>query len=320
MMDHLANALEHRSDVGSSPIIGAGDHRDNTELLVERSADRLAIPASLYSLQELECFYEAERRTLWTFMRPADRPCFTHSALADFEAWQSLIGQGFGPGRVPLDFLVLGSRAPGVFCFGGDLQLFADLIMTGNREGLVAYGRRCVDILDRNIRTLDIPMVTVGLVQGHALGGGFEALLSFDFIIAERGSLFGLPESVFGLFPGMGAHPLLSRKLGTAMADRMIFSDERYSAEQMYDLGIVHALAEPGEGIEAARNFISKSQRRHAGMVGASRARRVSAKIEMAEFYDIVDHWADAALQLSERDLRLMLRLASAQEHLTKVA
>jgi DSF synthase len=157
-------------------------------------------------------------------------------------------------------------------------------------------------------------------VQGHALGGGFEALLSFDFIIAERGSVFGLPESLFGLFPGMGAHPFLSRKLGTAMADRMIFSDERYTAEQMYDLGIVHQLAGPGEGIEAARNFISKSRRRHAGMVGASRAKRVSAKIELREFYEIVEIWADSALQLSEKDLRLMLRLVSAQENLSKVA
>ncbi len=295
-------------------------NRDDLESLVVRSGDRQAIPAELFSIEELECFYEAASRTLWTFMRPLERPSFTPSMLSDFEAWQNLISKGFGQGKVPLDFLVLGSRAPGVFCFGGDLQLFAELIRSGNQEALISYGRRCVDILDRNIRSLDLPLVTIGLVQGHALGGGFEALLSFDFIIAERGAVFGLPESMFGLFPGMGAHPLLSRKLGTAMADRMIFSNERYTAEQMFDLGIVHQLAEPGDGIPAVRDFISKSRRRHAGMVGANRARRVSAKIEMAEFYDIVDIWADAALQLTEKDLRLMLRLVSAQENLSKVA
>jgi DSF synthase len=56
-----------------------------------------------------------------------------------------------------------------------------------------------------------LPILTVGLVQGAALGGGFEALLSFDYVVAERDATFGLPEILFGLFPGMGAHSLLSR-------------------------------------------------------------------------------------------------------------
>ena len=46
-------------------------------------------------------------------------------------------------------------------------------------------------------------MVTIGLAQGDALGGGFESLLSFNVIIAERDARFGFPENIFGLFPGM---------------------------------------------------------------------------------------------------------------------
>lgn len=249
-------------------------------------------------------------------MAPCGRPSFTPSLLADFEQWQRLIGEGFGPDRVPLRYLILGSRAPGVFCFGGDLELFHALIRKGDRQGLANYGYRCVEILDRNIRSLGLPMLTVGLVQGSALGGGFEALLSFDFIIAERGSSFGLPEVAFGLFPGMGAHPILSRKLGTAMADRMILCNKTYSAEEMYDLGIVHELAEPGEGVEAVRRFIAQSERRHGGLVNARRAMRVSSPIPMSEFRAIVDLWADAALQLREQDLKLMQRLANAQHKL----
>ena len=219
---------------------------------------------------------------------------------------------------VPLEFLVLGSHAPGVFCFGGDLELFAAMIRAGDRAGLLAYGRRCVEILDRNIRTLELPMLTIGLVQGQALGGGFEALLSFDFIVAERGSTFGLPEVAFGLFPGMGAHPLLSRKLGTAMADRMILSGDTYSAEQMYDMGIVHVLADPGDGVAETRRFIEKSHRKHAGILAAHRAMRISAPIALAEFYAIVELWADAAMQITDKDLKLMERLAGAQERLAK--
>jgi DSF synthase len=84
----------------------------------------------------------------------------------------------------------------------------------------------------------------------------------------------------------------------------------------MYEFGLVHLLAEPGEGVAVTQEFINKGSRRHAGMVGACRAMRVSTPVPMAEFYGIVDIWTDSALQLSEKDLRLMERLASAQQKL----
>ena len=290
------------------------------DYLIDRSSQRMALPERLFNLRELDVLYDGDRAALWTFMRPDGRPSFTPHMLGDFENWQLLIGQHFGPGRLPLKYLILGSNSPGVFCFGGDLELFHQLIRAGDRQGLVKYGYRCVEILKRNMHGLDLPIVTIGLVQGQALGGGFEALLSFDFIIAERGSTFGLPEITFGLFPGMGAHPILARRVGTAIADRMILSNETYTAEQMFELGIVHQLAEPGEGVTAVRDFLAKSERRHAGLVNARRAMRVSSPIEMSEFYAIVDLWADAALQLREQDLKLMRRLAGAQARLARAS
>lgn len=282
------------------------------ELLAE-SALHASVPQEILSLQELDVLYDDRTATLWTFMNPEGRPSFTPAMLDDFESWQELIDGGFGPGKVPLRYLVLGSRSPDVFCYGGDLALFQRLIREGNRDGLVEYGHRCCAILDRNIRTLDIPMLTVGLVQGAALGGGFEALLSFDYIVAERQATFGLPEIMFGLFPGMGAHALLSRKLGSALADRIIVSNETFTAEQMYEMGLVHVLAEPGDGVHAVRDFIKRSDRRHAGLVGSRRAIKQVWKLELAELNRITELWADTALQLREQDLKVMSRLVAAQ-------
>jgi DSF synthase len=310
---HDHGGRELTSSTGDGTSLGAD--LSEASLLAE-SEQRLALPERLFALNELDVLYDCENRALWTFMRPVGRPSFTPPMLDDFRNWQNLISSSFGPGRTPLEYLVLGSRSPGVFCFGGDLALFSDLIRSGNRDGLVSYGRKCVEILQRNIHSLDLPMLTIGLVQGKALGGGFEALLSFDFIIAERGSSFGLPEVMFGLFPGMGAHPLLSRKLGTAMADRMILSGDTYSAENLHELGVVHELAAPGEGVAAVRSFMEKSSRRHSGLVAARKAMHVSAPVQLAEFYAIVELWADAALGLSEKDLKLMHRLVSAQDKL----
>ncbi len=319
-MDQLSSGLD-RHDSGMTGKDGPALSLDaNEEALLENLVRHLAIPERLTNLSELDVMYDADASALWTFMRPSGRPSFTPAMLADFELWQQLIGQSFGPGRVQLKYLILGSRSPGVFCFGGDLELFQHLIRSGNRDGLRNYGYRCVEILKRNIQALDLPILTIGLVQGQALGGGFEALLSFDFIIAERNSTFGLPEVMFGLFPGMGAHAILSRKLGVAMAERLILSNEIYTAEQMYDMGIVHKLAEPGEGVATVRDYMAKAGRRHSGLVGARRAMREAAPVTLEELRKIVDHWADAALRLSESDLRLMNRLTSAQSRLVKVA
>jgi len=303
------------SGANSAMNFGEGDESFLTESLVHS-----AIPEQLLALDEIDVLYDDQYQALWSFMRPKGRPSFTPTMLADFESWQKLITAGFGPGKVPLRYLVLGSRAPGVFCYGGDLKLFHRLIREGDRDGLIYYGHRCCEILYRNIETLDIPMLTIGLVEGAALGGGFEALLSFDFIIAERGATFGLPEVMFGLFPGMGAHALLSRKLGSAMADRIILSNQTYSAEEMFDLGIVNQLAENGEGVHQCREFIKKSERRHAGLVNSRKATKAVWNLELAELNRITELWADAALQLREQDLKVMNRLVSAQQKIADAA
>jgi DSF synthase len=280
---------------------------------IVRARREMAIDPKLLSLQQIDVLYEPDCRTLWSFMNPQGRASFNSGLLKDFKSWQKRISRGFGPGKVPLEFLVLGSRVPGVFCYGGDLDLFIKLIRAGDRKGLIKYGTSCVRILKRNMDALDIPMITIGLVQGDALGGGWEALLSFDVVIAESGSKFNLPEVMFGLFPGMGAHALLSRKLGQGLANRMIMSGESFTAEQLYDLGLVDVVAAPGEGIAAVRNYIRKESKRHAGLVGARQAMRRVDNIPMEELEEIVVIWADTALRLKEADLKLMQRLVMAQ-------
>ncbi len=172
------------------------------------------------------------------------------------ESWQDRIGELHDSGWVAPRYLVLGSRFQGQFSLGGDLALFARCIRSRDRASLVSYGNACVRILHRNMLSLNRPIVTIALVQGDALGGGFEALLSFNVIVAERGSRFGLPETSFGLFPGMGAHCFLSRRLGAARAENMILSGRAYSAEEMFDLGLVHVIAEPGQGRAAVEDYI----------------------------------------------------------------
>ncbi|NCP12043.1 MAG: crotonase/enoyl-CoA hydratase family protein [Sphingomonadales bacterium] len=282
--------------------------------IIGEARGRARIADGLFELDQLEVAYDVDHATLWTMMNPAGRASFNRQLLTDFEAWQDLIIDSFGGDDAPpLLYLVLGSRVSGVFCYGGDLDLFVRLIRAGDRAGLVDYGRRCVNILHRNIASLDLPIVTIGLVQGDALGGGWEALMSFDVIVAERGSKFGLPETMFGLFPGMGAHAILGRKLGYAKAEHIILSGETLTAEDLYDMGLVHILAQPGEGRAEVERYIGREARRQGGRAGAFAAMKRVNPVTIEELCDIVEIWADSALRLAEKDIRLMLRLVAAQ-------
>jgi DSF synthase len=67
-------------------------------------------------------------------------------------------------------------------------------------------------------------------------------------------------------------------------------------AEEMKDLGLVHVLAEPGQGIKAARGYIVQSKRRHGGSRAVFEAARAVAPMPLAELDRIVDIWSNACM------------------------
>ncbi len=270
----------------------------------------------LFKLEQLEVNWDEQAGALWTFMRPRGRPSYNPDFLEDFHAWQRGISAMFADRPDDLRYLLLGSRTPGVFNLGGDLHHFLAKIHERDRQALVDYGESCVRILHRNMETLGLPMITIGLAQGDALGGGFESLLSFNVIIAERGAKFGFPETMFGLFPGMGAYSLVARRVGAAFAEEMMLSGGIYSAEEMKEIGLVHMVVEPGQGVDAARDYMQRNKRRHVGARAVFKAGHVVNPVTLEELDRIVQIWADACLQLRDRDLKVMQRLLAAQDKL----
>ena len=142
----------------------------------------------------------------------------------------------------------MGSKIRGVYNLGGDLSLFREAITSQNRLQLLAYGRKCIDNLYPWSRNLELPLTTVALVEGDALGGGFECALSASVLVAEESARMGFPEVLFNLFPGMGAYSFLSRKIGRRLTEELITGGNIYSARQLYDMGIVDVLAPDGAG------------------------------------------------------------------------
>lgn len=269
-------------------------------------------------LTELVVDYERQGRLLWWRMAPTGRPSFTESLLADMHAFGDGLEAAFrrdGAGAVhPLRYLVLGSRLPGIFNLGGNLALFLDLIEAGDRARLTDYARACAGGQHRIAERFGLPVCTIALVQGDALGGGFEAALANDVIIAERSSKFGLPEVLFGLFPGMGAYSFLSRRLNATAAERIILSGRIYTAEELHDMDIVDVVAEDGEGVDAVYDFVARNDRVWGAKQALLKAKKIVQPVPRAELIDIVDLWVETAMALSGADLRRMRHLVKAQD------
>ncbi|TVR09467.1 MAG: enoyl-CoA hydratase [Salinarimonadaceae bacterium] len=276
---------------------------------------------SLDQFEELDVSLDSETGLYWCRMNPLERPSYTRGLLRGIAQMQHSLRDLFAayPTR-PFDYWVLCSQFEGVFNLGGDLALFARLIRDGDRDGLLNYATLCIDVVYANYINHDLPITTIGLVQGDALGGGFEAALSCDVIVAEKGVKFGFPEVLFNLFPGMGAYSLLARKLGGAKAHQMIMDGRVYDAQELHAMGLVHELAEPGAGEDAVRDFARRDRRRRNATVAMHAALRKTAPLPYSELLDIVTLWVDSAMQLSSTDLRKMERLIGAQDRRTRDA
>ena len=209
--------------------------------------------------------------------------------------------------------LVLTSDVTGVFNFGGDLALFVLLVRAGDSDSLKLYGRRCIDMLWWLENAARIGVHTTVLVQGDTLGGGLESVLPFHKVIFERSAQAGFPEVLFNLFPGMGGWNFTIRKAGFSIANEMILSGRLYTAEQLQQRRLVDLVVEDGEGEGAIEAVVQSVNPRLRGTLAALEARRNASPITYEALTAIVNQWSDAALNLTDRDLRLMERLARAQ-------
>jgi DSF synthase len=266
-----------------------------------------------------ETEFEPATGTIWGYFNPPSTPCFSVQLLKDIAAHDEPLATNRG--RVEIDgethepsHYVLASRSPGVFNVGGDLALFSLLIKAGDRDAIANYARLCIDNMYRRIRHFGAStLTTISLVQGDALGGGFEAALTSDVIIAEESAQMGLPEILFNLFPGMGACSLLARRIGMRAAEELILSGKVLSAAELHKIGVVDVVATDGQGETAVRNWIAKNAKRRNGMQAVFNARQFIHPVTREELDGIVGLWVDAAMRLGERDLRMMSRLVRAQ-------
>jgi DSF synthase len=278
-----------------------------------------AVPTSLqpqaHSYTQLTTYFDPHSQVAWGYMHAEPRPCFTPTVLRELLAWgDSMVGMIDDPAQPDVKYFVLASKVPDTFSLGGDLSLFMQHIVARDRDALYRYALSCIDCSYAVHSHLNRPGVTsIALVQGQALGGGFESALAANVLIAERGAKMGLPEILFNLFPGMGAMTFLGRRIGHQQAEKLILSGKLYLAEELYEMGVVDVLAEPGAGEAAVSDYVRREEKSRNGILALRSAREISQPVSYDELVRITEVWVDAALRLEVRDLRMMERLVSRQ-------
>jgi len=241
------------------------------------------------------------------------RPCCRKDMLDEMWRYMGAITRGPAARRDGrLRHFVLASDAT-AYNLGGDLDLFTRLIREGNRERLLAYAQRCVEGVHLLHTGFGGDVRTIALIQGDALGGGLEMALACHTIVAEEGAGMGLPEVLFGLFPGMGAYSFLCRRMAPQQAEKVILDGRIYSAEEMHALGVVDVLVKKGEGRKAVEDLIRQHQRIPHSYLAMNAARNLAQAVSHDELLQITQVWVDSALALGERSLRTMDRLIKAQ-------
>ena len=255
----------------------------------------------------------------WVYMHanasPVYHPCFSERLLHDMRRTQERIRRRLAADNDPkagAHHLVLASDSD-VFNLGGDLALFSQLIRQGNRDRLLEYATLCVEVAFNLYELYEDRVHSIAVVQGDALGGGFEAALCCHTIIAEEGAGMGFPEALFDLFPGMGAYTFLTRRVSPQLAERMMLNARVYPVEELQEMGVVDLVVPRGEGLRAARDMVKQHQRIGNALRAMNTVRQACRPVHLDELLTVTTQWVDAAMRLSDRGLRTMERLIRAQ-------
>ncbi|MDG2303894.1 MAG: enoyl-CoA hydratase-related protein [Candidatus Binatia bacterium] len=142
--------------------------------------------------------------------------------------------------REPARVVLVRSAGDRVFVAGADIAAMSKMSPEEART-FSELGHETFDALEA------LPSLQVAVVQGAALGGGCELLLSCDLAIASEKARFGQPETNLGLLPGFGGCSRLVRRIGLGAARDLIYSGRLIGAQEALAAGLVNKVVAPEE-------------------------------------------------------------------------
>ena len=133
---------------------------------------------------------------------------------------------------------LLSSEGGRAFCVGANIHEWADLDPRAFARDWVLRGHRVLDRLAR------LPVPLIGIIGGHALGGGLELAATCDLRVAHPAATFALPETGIGIVPGWSGTQRLAGQFPAAVLKEMALTGARLTAERAYQVGFLNAVAD----------------------------------------------------------------------------
>lgn len=169
--------------------------------------------------------FQVKGRVAWVFLnRPEQRNALNTGALLELIEAFRLVDTTDDIGAA-----VLSGHGP-VFVGGADLKEISRM----NAMDYLEFGGH-FNTLNRSIRENSKPVV--GMINGHALGGGCILSMSPDIVIVSDKAKFGLPEINLGIF---GGGFIMPRLVGRYRAAEIVLLGETYTAQEALEMGLVN--------------------------------------------------------------------------------
>lgn len=146
------------------------------------------------------------------------------------------------------------SSAKSAFIVGADITEFTEMFKQGESEIMqwLVEGNKLFSTIE------DLPFPTVSLIDGIALGGGFELAISTDYRIGTAKAVVGFPEVKLGILPGFGGTVRLPRLIGADNANQWISSGSHIRTDQAFKEGALDAIVDDVQLFAAGEDLIAQ--------------------------------------------------------------
>jgi enoyl-CoA hydratase/carnithine racemase len=192
--------------------------------------------------------------TTITFSRPERRNCLNQEVILEFERHLQVVRDD----RECRALIVTGQGA--TFCAGADTALFKSESATDDpreqRRRMSEFGKKLPRLIGRAFDVLaNLDQITIGAINGAAVGGGWSFALAFDFAIAVEGAEFWVPEVDLNV-PFRGAPAaVLAATLGPWRAKEAILACRHYKADELLAMGVLNRVVKSDQLMTAAREL-----------------------------------------------------------------
>ena len=108
----------------------------------------------------------------------------------------------------------------------------------------------------------EVEQITIGAIEGFAIGGGVALAVALDFRVMAGNAHLRVPEIGLGMNMSWQSVPRMLHLIGPARTKQaVILADQRISAQEAHQWGLVEEVAEPGEAFDAAMALAEKVAR-----------------------------------------------------------